>query len=197
MHGLNWKKGVLTIPNFLSLFRLLLIPAYVSIYCNAAKQADYVLAAGILALSCFTDLIDGKIARKYCMVSTVGKILDPIADKLTQFSLILCLAFQRPVLWLVISLFVVKEFFQLVAGLINLRRRKILSGVLYSGKVCTTVLFISLIALVLFPDLSPSYVTVIAGVCTVVLIIAFADYVRVYLTNSPMIQDLDSGTSRK
>lgn len=192
MDNFNWKKEVWTIPNLLSLFRLVLIPVYVRIYLNATDQAHYALAAGILALSCLTDLIDGKIARKFHMISTVGKVLDPFADKLTQFTLIFCLALKQPVLWLLIALFVAKELFQLVAGLVNLRRRKILSGALYSGKVCTTVLFVSLIVMVLFPDLGSSYINIIAAICAVFLVASFSDYVKVYLSNSPMLQDMDS-----
>ena len=61
MH-INWKKEILTIPNLLSVFRLALIPVYITIYLNAVEPCDYYLAAGILALSCSTDMIDGYIA---------------------------------------------------------------------------------------------------------------------------------------
>ena len=94
----NLKKEILTIPNLLSLFRLVLIPVYVVIYLNAQELADYFLAAGILAVSCLTDMIDGKIARRFNMISNLGKILDPIADKTTQFTLLICLAIKHPVL---------------------------------------------------------------------------------------------------
>ncbi len=187
----NWKKEVWTIPNLLSLFRLVLIPVYVRIYLNAETQAEFALAAGILAASCLTDMVDGKIARKYHMISTLGKILDPIADKLTQFTLIVCLALRHPVLWLLIALFVAKELFQLIAGLVNLRRRRMLSGALFSGKLCTTVLFISLILLVLLPGLSGSAVNIIASVCAVFMILTFADYVKAYLGSTPMLEDMD------
>ena len=75
----DWKKEIFTIPNMLSLFRLVLIPVYVFIYLNADGQDDYFLAAAILAVSCLTDLIDGKIARHFNMISTVGKILGIIS----------------------------------------------------------------------------------------------------------------------
>ena len=58
----DWKKDILTIPNLLSLFRLVLIPVYIVIYLNAKNAADYYIAGGILAVSCLTDAIDGKIA---------------------------------------------------------------------------------------------------------------------------------------
>ena len=105
----NWKKEILTIPNILSLFRLLLIPVYVAIYQNAQEASDYYLAAGILTVSCLTDMIDGKIARHFNMISSVGKILDPIADKATQFTLIICLMVRYPILKYLVFLFVLKE----------------------------------------------------------------------------------------
>ena len=59
----NWKKEIFTIPNLLSLFRLVLIPVYANIYLNAKDNFAYFLAGAIMAVSCITDLIDGKIAR--------------------------------------------------------------------------------------------------------------------------------------
>ena len=100
----DWKKEVFSIPNLLSFFRILLIPVYIAIYCNAKMASDYYLAAMILAVSCITDLVDGKIARKFHMVTTLGKILDPLADKATQFALILCLAGKYPILWTLLAL---------------------------------------------------------------------------------------------
>lgn len=190
MYIKDWKKEILTIPNLLSLFRLVLIPVYVSIYLNAKDQYDYFLAAGILAVSCLTDLIDGKIARHFNMISTVGKILDPLADKLTQFSLILCLASNNSVLWYLIALFFVKELFQLVAGAINLRRGKMLKGALLSGKICTTILFVSLIVMVMLPELDPTIVTWITAVDGIFLIIAFIDYASAYYSRESKFQSI-------
>ncbi len=188
----NWKKEILTIPNLFSLFRLILIPIYMVVYLNAKIPTDYYIAAGILAVSCLTDAIDGKIARQFNMISTLGKILDPLADKVTQFTLILCLAITNPVLWTLVILFVVKELFQLIAGLLTLRKGKMLTGALLTGKICTTILFVSLILLVLLPDMEQKYVTLITAVDCVSVAIAFADYARIYFTHSPMIQELTS-----
>lgn len=187
----NWKKDILTIPNLLSLFRLVLIPLYIFIYLTADELADYYIAGGILAVSCLTDAIDGKIARHFNMISTLGKILDPLADKATQFALILCLAIRYPVLWALVSLFVVKESFQLVAGFLTLRRGMMLTGALLAGKISTTVLFVSLILMVLIPSMDPVTVQIITLVDCIVLIIAFIGYARTYYTQSPMIQQLE------
>lgn len=187
----DWKKDILTIPNVLSLFRLLLIPVYVSIYLNATEDVHYYIAAGILAVSCLTDMIDGQIARRFNMISTFGKFLDPLADKLTQFTLILCLAIKHPILWIIVVLFFVKESFQLIAGIVAYRHGKMLKGALWSGKICTTVLFLSLIILVLLPGLNETIVTIISIIDGVFMLIAYADYGRTYYKNTPMIEQIN------
>lgn len=187
----DWKKEIFTIPNLLSLFRLVLIPVYVAIYLNARNSTDYYVAAGILAVSCLTDLIDGKIARHFNMISSLGKILDPLADKATQFTLIICLAIKYNVLLYLVGLFVLKESFQLIAGGINLRKGKMLKGALYSGKICTTILFISLILMVMLPNLSEKTVVLITIVDAIFMLIAFADYVVAYFFKENKFQLVD------
>ncbi len=188
----DWKKEILTIPNLLSLFRLVLIPVYMVIYLDATDTRQYFTAAAILAVSCLTDAIDGKIARHYNMISTVGKILDPLADKITQFTLTLSLSLKHPSLRPVLLLFVVKELFQLVAGIVNLRRRKMLPGALIAGKVCTTILFVSLIAMVLLPDLNPNVVQAISLIDFTFLCIAFVSYILAYFGKNTKVQDMDA-----
>lgn len=180
----NWKKEIFTIPNVLSLFRLALIPVYMDIYLKADLAAngprDYYLAAAILAVSCLTDLIDGKIARHFNMMTTLGKFLDPVADKATQFTLIVCLAIRYPVLWYLTGFFVIKEGFQLIAGAFKWRKGKILNRALLSGKICTTVLFISLIVMVMIPTLTQETVAIIALVDGVFMLISFIHYILAY-----------------
>ena len=185
MHIKDWKKEVFTIPNLLSLFRLALIPVYIYIYLGATETYQYITAGTIMAVSCLTDLIDGKVARRFNMVSTLGKILDPLADKITQFTLTVCLSLK-------LALFVVKELFQLIAGAVHLKMGKMLPGALMAGKVCTTVLFISLIALVLFPLVDDTAVSVIAAVDAVFLGISFVSYILAYFGKNAKVQDLKS-----
>ena len=187
----DWKKDIFTIPNLLSLFRLVLIPVYVAIYLNAEDTADYYLAAGILAVSCLTDMIDGKIARHFNMISSIGKILDPLADKATQFTLIVCLAVKYNVLWYLVGLFVLKESFQLIAGGINLKKGKMLKGALISGKICTTVLFISLILMVMLPGLEQKTVRIITIVDSIFMLVSFTEYVLTYIFKDTKFQELD------
>ena len=191
----NWKKEICTIPNLLSFFRLILIPVYMAIYINAQETRDYIIAGSILAVSCLTDMVDGKIARKYNMITTLGKFLDPLADKITQFTLIICLALRYPILWAVSVLFFVKELFQLIAGILAANRGYILKGALITGKVCTTILFIRLVAMVIFPNIGDISISIIALVDTAFLLISFADYFRTYTEKSSRFQPLDDTPS--
>ena len=188
----NWKKEVLTVPNFLSLFRLVLIPVYVYLYMTAQSAAQYAAAALVLAVSCVTDIIDGRIARKYHMISKLGMLLDPVADKATQATLLICLSMKYPVLYPVLALLVIKESFQLVAMIIAYLNGKMLPGALFIGKVCTTVLYVSLIALVLFPDIPDAMVDWIALVDACFLGASFVRYICAYYGKNKKIQNVDS-----
>ena len=193
MFMLNWKKEVFTIPNFLSLFRLILIPVYVSLYLTAQSTGQYVAAGLVLALSCLTDMIDGRIARKYNMISKVGMLLDPVADKATQAALLICLSMKYPVLYPVLGLLVIKESFQLIALIIAYLNGKMLPGALFIGKVCTTVLFVSLIAMVLFPEIPERFVNLVAMVDACFLGVSFVCYICAYYGKNKKVQDLNSG----
>ena len=87
------KKNILTIPNLISLFRILLIPLIILLYCG---KKHYTATIMVITISGASDIIDGKIARKFNMVSDVGKVLDPVADKLTQAALVICLIARYP-----------------------------------------------------------------------------------------------------
>ena len=86
------QNNIFTIPNLLSAFRLLLVPVIAWLYCG---QGDYPLTAGVLLLSGATDIADGFIARRFRMVSDLGKVLDRVADKLTQAVALGCLQIGR------------------------------------------------------------------------------------------------------
>ena len=190
----DWKKEIFTIPNLLSIFRLALIPLYVAIYLNARSSTDYHLAAAILAVSCLTDLIDGQIARRFNMISTVGKVLDPLADKVTQFTMVICLSVKYPILWSLVILIFIKEIFQLVAGLLRFRKGKMLKGAQITGKICTTILFISLILLVMMPEIPRTAVEIITLVDGIFLLIAFVDYAIVYNRKDSKFQSVEDNT---
>ena len=187
------KSKVFTIPNILSMFRLALIPVYVTVYLHAKTLKGYLLATVILGVSSLTDCFDGIIARKCNMVSKLGIALDPIADKATQGILIICLCLRKGnlALWLLFALFVIKEGFMLVMGIVNLRHGKMLKGAIFTGKMSTTVLFISMIALVLFSESIPDRaVNIIVIICAVFMLISLITYIPAYFSKDNNLQSI-------
>lgn len=188
----DWKKDIFTIPNLLSMFRILLIPVYILIYLNATGPEDFFLAGSILAVSCLTDMIDGQIARKFHMISNFGKFLDPLADKMTQLALTISLSVRYPILRFVLLLFLAKEVFQAITAFFLFRKGKALPGAILPGKICTTVLFLSFILMVLMPDLSAKIVTMITMLDAFFLSYAFISYIFAFYGKNSKVQDLDS-----
>ena len=132
------RGRILTIPNLLTMIRILLIPLFVWYY---LQREDGVAAAVILAVSGLTDALDGTIARRFDTISDFGKALDPLADKLTQFSMLCCLLIRFPrMLWLIIVL-CVKEIFLCCAQLRLIRRTDVVQGSAWHGKITTVLLY--------------------------------------------------------
>lgn len=172
----NWRKEIQTIPNLLSIFRILLLPIYLYF---VLRQSFYV-AGVVIVVSGLSDYLDGVIARRYNQVIDLGKVLDPFADKLTQLFLILSMAWYRPWLWLLFGLFLIKEGFMFVAGLIGLSKNIKLSGAKWYGKVATAVIYVGMILLLLFPELPTLWVRVIFAVITYGLLQSFVLYAVEY-----------------
>ena len=187
----DWKKDIFTIPNLLSMVRLLLIPIYIVIYLNATELREFYIAGGILVISCLTDMIDGQIARRFNMISNFGKVLDPIADKMTQFALTICLSIRYPLLRYVLFLFLCKEVFQAVAAFVMFRRGKALPGAILPGKICTTVLFVSFIVMVLLPDLDFRIANSIATIDAIFLAYAFISYIFAFFGKNAKLEDFE------
>lgn len=171
------KDQVLTIPNMLSVFRLALIPVILWLYCK--KQA-YKWAVGTIVLSGVTDVIDGFIARKWNMVSDFGKILDPIADKLTQGAVLLCLTMKHKLMILLIVLFVIKEVCMLLMGYMAIRKKDSVNSAKWHGKVNTVLLYATMILLILFPGMPQWGANTLISCCIVFMMSSFASYALFY-----------------
>lgn len=138
----NYENRIITVPNILSLFRLCLIPVIVWLYCF---REDYILTVVVVGISGITDIVDGFIARKFNMISNVGKIFDPIADKLTQIAIMACLLTKFGYMIIPLIIFIIKEVTMGVAALVMVKKTKVISGANWHGKV-STVMFFALVA---------------------------------------------------
>ena len=141
------KKDVLTIPNLMSMFRILLIPVMIVAY---TKYHNIIATILLLILSGISDIADGWVARKFDMVSDFGKVLDPVADKLTQLALMLCLVFGRPHMWYLVILLVVRETIMFFSGLISFYRTGQVGGAEWHGKLATCVIYTTMVLHILW-----------------------------------------------
>lgn len=179
---MRWsKKEIFSIPNLLSFLRIILIPVFMYCYVTATEPKDYLIAAGIILFSGLTDLIDGKIARKYHMVTELGKALDPIADKLTQAGIVLSLLFKIKYMYLLVLLFIIKELFMGIACLIMLRRGKKLDGAKWYGKVCTAVLYIVMFLLIALPSMPAILQNTLMIICAGFMVLSLVMYIPVFI----------------
>ena len=133
---------IFTIPNFLSLFRLCLVPVIAWLY---IRKGNSFLAGGLLILSGATDIVDGYIARRFHMVSNLGKILDPIADKVTQTAVLICLFASFPLVALPLIFLLLKEICMAVTAALVIRRTGIVPQALWHGKAATVLLYSTMI----------------------------------------------------
>lgn len=174
------RKQLLSIPNLMGYFRILLIPVIVWRYVTAETVTDYYIAAVMIGISGITDFLDGFVARRFHMITKVGKALDPIADKLTQGAIVLSLCFRYPYMIALMVLFVVKEGFMGIMGIIMLRKGKMLDGAKWFGKVCTAVLYVVMFLLILFLQLPESAANGMILLCGGFMLYSFVAYIPVF-----------------
>lgn len=177
----DFVKEYFSIPNLMGYFRILLVPVYLIVYINADTTGDYYIAAGIMFVSFLTDLFDGKIARRFNMVTDFGKILDPVADKITQGVLALSFSFRYPAVTVLLIVFLLKEFIMALVGIYMLRKGRRMNGAAMHGKICTTVIDVTMFILLIFPAIPYMYVNILSGVCILFIIISMFMYGRFYL----------------
>ncbi len=175
----TWKE-IFTIPNIICYVRIALIPVFCWIYITAQTPADYLWATAVVLFSSFTDLFDGMIARKFNQVTQLGKILDPVADKLTHAAMAICVATRYPLMWALIALMAVKEGYMAIMGLRFLKKGKMMDGAMWFGKVCTATLFAGMCCLFFLYSLPKLAVNIIIAVMMVVMAVTLCMYIPVY-----------------
>ena len=185
-------KGSLTIPNLISVIRIALIPLFAYLFYNDEK----IMAVVVLAISGITDTVDGKIARKFNQISALGKVLDPVADKLTQITIAVMLFIDfktasNPIInalgW-VFLVFLIKEAVMIVGGLIMLLLNIRPGAAEFWGKAATVVFYVGMVIIIAIgPEVGalndilgfqlPNVITgIIVVLCAVMTIAAFASY---------------------
>ena len=167
------RKQILTIPNLLSFLRLCMIPLIIWLYCT---QKNYALTAVVLVLSGLTDMVDGYIARRFNMVTDLGKALDPVADKLTQASVMFCLLSRFRMMLVPLLLLIFKEVCNGVISLVVIKKTGKVCGADWHGKVCTWLLYAMMFVHIVWFDISREWTTALIGICVIMMTLSFALY---------------------
>ncbi|HCR40121.1 MAG TPA: CDP-diacylglycerol--glycerol-3-phosphate 3-phosphatidyltransferase [Lachnospiraceae bacterium] len=175
------KKDLWTIPNILCYIRFALVPVFIVMYIRAQEPKQYLQAAAVVFASGLTDFFDGFIARQYNMVTELGKLIDPLADKLTQASLIFVLVLKIKWMFLLLILFIVMQLFMLIAGIVMLKKGKKLLGAKWFGKVSTTVFYGTMLFLVALPTLNTTVTNILMLICGAFLLLSFVLYIKEYV----------------
>ena len=180
------RKDIFTIPNILSYLRIALIPVFVVLFYIAYhhhSMGHQIAAVAILLFSGLTDMLDGWIARKFNQITELGKIVDPLADYLTQFVVVVCLAVMYWPLIPVIALLVVKEISMAVLGVVFLRKGKKLSGAQWYGKVTTGVFYAVMFILLVVPyaEMPFECSTILIIISGAWMLLSFILYIQQYV----------------
>lgn len=186
----NWN----TVPNWLSFARIIMVPIFAWLFLNDGIENNIIWAVFVLALSGLSDFLDGKIARRFNQISDLGKVLDPIADKLTQITIAVLLYIKfsgstdslvKTFSWIFL-IFIIKEFIMVLFGGIMLVIGLRPSASEIYGKVATFVFYLVMIVLFAFaPDVGAfnslwiipdTLLIVLVSVSALLTVIAFISY---------------------
>ena len=168
----------MNLPNKLTILRMIMIPFFVAALLMEGGQVQTLryLAAGLFIVASLTDMLDGKIARKYNLVTNFGKFMDPLADKLLVCSALICLVELKELpAWMVIVI-ISREFiisgFRLVAS-----DNGVVIAASYWGKFKTTFQMIAVVLLILKIEALSMVTTAVVWIALVLTVISLADYI--------------------
>ncbi len=138
------KKELFNLPNTLSWIRLFLVPVYWVLFFTV----PIIWSVAVFVVASITDFLDGRIARKYNMITDSGKFLDPLADKCLQISALLTLSIGGYLSWFLTILIFVKELYMIICGLILYKRNVVVSSNII-GKAATVIMLAGLFVIYL------------------------------------------------
>ncbi len=182
------ERRILTVPNLLSFFRLLLIPVFIWAY--VGKQWSWQTGC-VLALSGLTDIADGIIARRFHMISNLGKVLDPVADKMTQAAVLLCLVTRYSWMLLPLALMVCKELCMIVTGSMIIRKTGHVFGAVWHGKLATVLLYATMLLHLFWGDIPAGISVACALICSFFIILSFVLYM---VQNASLLKKTSGGS---
>ena len=158
------------IPNLLSVLRILLVPLFAILF--LFEYPKYISAAiAVFILAGITDVVDGFLARKFCWITNIGKVLDPFADKLMQCMVLACTFYKGLVpLWL-LAFVVVKELFLITGSIFLFKNKHIVVKSSWYGKVATVIFYLYAVIIMCFEKYMTFGIVILCSVVTLLFMI--------------------------
>lgn len=176
----------MNLPNRLTILRVIMIPFFVFfLLTDFAGEASKWIALAIFIIASLTDLLDGKIARKYNLVTNFGKFMDPLADKLLVCAALICLVdMEKLASWIVIII-ISREFiisgFRLVAA-----DNGVVIAASYWGKFKTTFQMVMICLLIADIEVLAPFTMVVTVAAVLLTVVSLADYL---IKNKDVMKD--------
>ncbi len=166
------------IPNILTIIRLLLVPLFPIVFFSPNENAHF-YALIIFMVASITDFLDGYFARKYNVVSIIGIVLDPLADKLMLLTTLGCLYISEYIPIGVLIIILIKETSLVISGIfLYFMKEKTVIPSNKFGKMATVVFSLAIVLIIIFPDSIVSITTVFIAILLELL--ALSSYVSNY-----------------
>ncbi len=166
------------LPNLLTLLRMLLVPVFPYAYFSGHPSA-HIYALGIFILASLTDMLDGQIARRYHLITKLGIVLDPLADKLMLLMALFCLYLGGSLpLWVLVFVLVYETFMISMGLYLYVRQEKFVIPSNRFGKLATAIFFIGVILNILLPWHSISLI--VLGLAILIKTVAIISYIIHY-----------------
>jgi len=172
---------VKAVPNIISIFRICLVPVFVIVYFTDVRDIKF-YAVLVYAVAGLSDLLDGYIARKFDAQSQLGKLLDPLGDKLMTFTVMVCITITRPVLIWAVLVFFIKEVLLGIGSLVLHKKARVeLLQANSIGKASTFVFFVVCVTLMLYRDIPDPAALILVAVAICLTMVALAVYLLSYI----------------
>ena len=189
-------KFIKLLPNILTIIRFIFIPFIIM----AIAFDNYIVALVLFILSSASDVLDGYIARKFDAISDIGKLLDPLADKLTQLSVLLTLFIKSIIPIWIVAIYFIKDFV-LVAGASFLYGKQLVVSSKWYGKLSTVLLFLAVVSSLIIKiyDIPFNFATYIYWLAIIFGIFALLGYIEHFYKRGylPKKEDLKKNSSSK
>jgi len=167
-------ENIWNVPNIMTILRIALIPIYIVFY----RKGNYYGALAVFLAASLTDFLDGKIARKHHLVTSFGKLMDPLADKLMCITVLLSFEFSGTIQWIPAAVVIAKELLMLIGGAYLLKRGIVIQSQMI-GKAAQW-LFIAALCLSFFHDFFASWIlpldVILIWIAVIVALLALIFY---------------------